>query len=391
MDVLICNFIFFLNFVVYHKCWGDCPVGVGLTDYTGPLLASNLVNWQAAQLLSWVLDMCTELPRLGSRNREGEWRKVSMGLWEGPVRVPWKMPLLLNNLLCCSSLKPTSPAPAPRWRTPSTPAGATVPSRCSLAGASSGWGSPSCRAQSCGCTWVPRLTEAPQRCLPLYRHFCCPSLLRGKHWPLSWPGSSFTPAWHHHWVCFQVSWSFPRSPRREDSVCQPWHGDMWSLGRLLPCTGDGVAAGQAKTWYFWKAQNRVGDLLWGLQWVPVLPSYFPWDIPVLWHPHPGTKHRGETCLHPHVSFTADPCAPTQHYHEKLLLTDTKPKLQYENYSVWKLNPLPTVLHQTQIVKMTTIALAGTTSEGACTQLQQGKVALVFMGSPYIKDGEVIIF
>lgn len=112
MDVLICNFIFFLGFVVYHKCWSDCPAGVGLTNHTGPLLASDLVNWQAAQLPSWILDMCTELPRLGSRNREGEWRKVSMGLWQGPVRVPWKMPLLLNNLLCCSSLNPTSPAPA---------------------------------------------------------------------------------------------------------------------------------------------------------------------------------------------------------------------------------------------------------------------------------------
>lgn len=32
-------------------------------------------------------------------------------------------------------------------------------------------------------------------------------------------------------------------------------GEMWCLGKLLPCTGDGAAAGQAKTWYFWIAQE----------------------------------------------------------------------------------------------------------------------------------------
>lgn len=87
----------------------------------------------------------------------------------------------------------------------------------------------------------------------------------------------------------------------------------------------------------WKSRNLtfldsprvicLGDRAIELQWVPLLSSYFPWDIPLLCHPHPGTKHWGETWLHTHVSFTAHLCAPTQHYHEKPLLTETKPKLQ----------------------------------------------------------------
>lgn len=37
-------FYYFLSFVIYHKFWSDWLAEVGLTDHTGPLLASDLVN-----------------------------------------------------------------------------------------------------------------------------------------------------------------------------------------------------------------------------------------------------------------------------------------------------------------------------------------------------------
>lgn len=247
-----CNFIFSLSFVVYHKCWSDCPAGIGLTNHTGLLLASDLVNWQAAQLLSWVMDMCTELPRLRSRNREGKWRKVSMGLWQGPVQMPWKMPLLLNNLLYCSSLKPTSPAPTFSVEDAFHACWGECMSKMLHGWCQLGLTQPKC---SVPLLWVH---SGPQpdtgTCLLLYRH--CLLLLHGQHWPLHWPGSSFTPTWHSPLGVFSSEVKFPQQPM-QGGQCVPamQHGEMWCLGSLLPCTGDGAAAGQAETWHFWIAQE----------------------------------------------------------------------------------------------------------------------------------------
>lgn len=352
------NFIFFLSFVVYHKCWSVCPAGGELTNHTGPLLASDLVNWEAAQLLSWITDLCTELPRLRSRNRGGEWRKVSMGLWQGPVRMPWKMPLLLNNLLCCSRLKPSSPAPC-----------SSVEDAFHAC-----WGECTTKMPH---GWCQRgLTQPKLPCpVPLLWLHAGPQPDTGT-WEMSPlfsvgstdPCTDRVPASPGITTGCVFRWgqASPGAHAGRRVCARHEHDDMWCLGSLLPCTGDGAAAGQAKTWGFWRAQKQViclGDRAIGLRWVPLLSSYFPWDVPLLCYPHPGTKHRGETCLHPPVSSTAHLCALTQQYHEKPLLTETNPKLQYENYPVWKLIKIPPVLHQTQsIVRLTTAALAGTTSE-----------------------------
>lgn len=246
------------NFVVYDKCWSDCPAGVGLTDHTGPLLALDLVNWQAAQLLSWVRDMCTDLPRLRSRNREGEWRKVSMGLWQGPVQMSWKMPLLLNNLLCCSSLKPTSPAPVSSVED----AFHACWGECTIK-MLHGWCQLGLTQPNLMCS-VPLLWvhQGPQ---PDTGTWEMSASVQALQLPLAAPWAALTPELtgfqlHTHMASppgvLSSEVKLPQEPI-QGGQCVPavQQGEMWCIGRLLPCTGDGEAAGHANAWYFWIAQE----------------------------------------------------------------------------------------------------------------------------------------
>lgn len=384
------NFIFFLSFVVYHKCWSVCPAGAELTNHTGPLLASDLVNWEAAQLLSWITDLCTELPRLRSRNRGGEWRKVSMGLWQGPVRMPWKMPLLLNNLLCCSRLKPSSPAPC-----------SSVEDAFHAC-----WGECTTKMPH---GWCQRgLTQPKLPCpVPLLWLHAGPQPDTGT-WEMSPlfsvgstdPCTDRVPASPGITTGCVFRWG-QASPGAHagrtvcDSVCQTW--TWWDV---VPWEPPSLHRGWSSCW---TSKNlgflegpKAGDLPWwqsnrtsvGPSALQLLPMRCPTALlPTPWHQAPRWDLSPSPCLlH---------CSPL--CTNSALPRETSPYRDQSQIAIWELPSLKTDKNTPSLTPNTISCQTDNCCLGwhhlwaACTQLQQCKVALVFMGSLCVRDGKVIIF
>lgn len=86
--------------------------------------------------------------------------------------------------------------------------------------------------------------------------------------PLSAPWAALTPELsgfqlHSHLASplavFSSEAELAQEPTQGgQSVPALQHSEVWCPWRLLPCTGDGAAAEQAKTWYFWIAQFALG-------------------------------------------------------------------------------------------------------------------------------------
>lgn len=250
--------------------------------------------------------------------------------------MPWKIPLLPNNLLYRFSQETTSSAPASSaedafhacWgECYMQDAPWLVPAKADAAEASTL--SPSPAGAPGSAAWCRSLRDV---CL-------CTGNVAAPHCSMG----STDP-------CSAPTLASPLAARKVRLPCQPdlgrmvrarmQHGEMlhlWSPASLD--RGWGGCCGSSKTLAFldsprvagfpWRQSNRtsVG---------PSAPSHFLLAVHAPLFCYPSTEQRGESCLHPYVFTTSHLCASTQQYHKKPLFKETKLKSQYEKYLFWKI-------------------------------------------------------